>query len=254
MRVAAWMLAAAAVAAAVLLFVSEDPATPDPGEVADPPSEEAPGLMDAEGQPPADPTPGSPQPAPADPEPAGPARIPKLALTDAFEFRDGDRKLTVWRNPRVLLEFRTPRKGDSGPPPPPKPPVPGAVLVRTNRFTRIWSLPEGSDSQALADQLQVTETGDYSPAFHGAASSEVGLQGLPGGVLVQFPKDWKPARIEAWAETHELEAMRKMTVEPNWYVFETQPGVASLETANRLYATGEVLVATPNWWRDQRPR
>lgn len=265
MKTWAWLLGAAVVAVA-LLMLAADPTPLDPGEVADPAPDAAPDLLEAEARPPR-PAPEIPSHesaagesaagAPAPPAvPTVPPMIPPQVLETSFEYRDGSRKTRVWRNPRVLLEFRQPQGGAGTPASPatPTPPVEGAELVRTDRFTRVWKLPEGSDAQEVADNLQVTETGDYSPAFHAAPSSASSMRGLPGGVIVQFPKDWDAERVDAWAKDHELGALAKMTIVPNWFTFETAPGLASLEVANRLYATGEVLVATPNWWREQRKR
>ncbi len=253
-----WLVpAVAAVMLAALFWIflggddEEDPLALEPEA---PREAEDPTPMTADPGPVAE-EPPVPEPArPEEPSPRlDPPALPPPAPT-ALEFHQGKRVVKVWRNPRVLLEFNMPRKGVKGPVPPPKPPVEGATLVRTNRFTRIWRLPEGSDSERVAEHLQVTEPGAFSPAFHTAPTEHAHIQGLPGGVIVQFHDRWSRRKVERWAEKHELEAARKLELIGNWYTFETEPGMPSLDTANRLHETGDVQIAQPNWWRDQRPR
>ena len=59
-------------------------------------------------------------------------------------------------------------------------------------------------------------------------------------------RDWLAARGHADAAPLGLGA--------GWWRVSTAPGEAALAAANRLHDTGEVLAASPDWWREARTR
>lgn len=75
------------------------------------------------------------------------------------------------------------------------------------------------------------------------------LMALPGGVMVKFKPDWSRARIEAWLAGRGLAIERQLAMQGSWFLIATPAGQASLDTANAIFETGEVLAASPNWWK-----
>jgi hypothetical protein len=192
-------------------------------------------------------------PAPAPAPALETAPMPRKTLTEFVEYRDGERRARVWRNPRILVQYTFARDGRA-PRGAPSPPVEGARLVRKRLGAHVWLLPAGTSSADLEGLELAEDAGPVSAGYHDAPDTASNLRGLPGGVVVKFPPDWSAERIASWAALQALGAMTKMTVEPNWYTFETAAGEVSLEVARRLLETGEVLAASPNWWRERRLR
>lgn len=88
-----------------------------------------------------------------------------------------------------------------------------------------------------------------SPVFREGDSPAGRLMALPGGVIVNFKPDWTDDQIQLWAKTHSYVIKQKLNILGNWYVIDTPPGLISLQTANDIHETGEVLSASPNWWK-----
>jgi ribosomal protein S8 len=80
------------------------------------------------------------------------------------------------------------------------------------------------------------------------------MRALPGNVIVYFAPDRDEAQVRQWAAGRNLEIVRKLEIGKNAYVIRTEPGLASLETANSLRVSGEVVAAVPDWWVDVRTR
>ena len=99
-----------------------------------------------------------------------------------------------------------------------------------------------------------TTAGDTSPVFREGTSPAGRLMALPGGVVVNFKQDWTVEGIQAWALQggHALGA--RLNILGNWYLVKTAAGMPSLETANVLQRSGDVLSATPNWWMETAHR
>ncbi len=78
--------------------------------------------------------------------------------------------------------------------------------------------------------------------------------GIPGGVLVKLNPEWTDTQARAWAASKGLPISQRLNITGNWYLLASTPGNAALELANQLHASGEVLSATPNWWKKTKPR
>ena len=117
----------------------------------------------------------------------------------------------------------------------------GDSLVRIVRVTR--------SSERLANPAA------ESAAVYREGDSPAGrLMALPGGVLVKFKPDWSRAQIDAWVAARGLTTGRALPIGTNWFRIDTAPGLTSLETANAIFETGEVLSASPNWWMQTRAK
>ncbi len=109
-------------------------------------------------------------------------------------------------------------------------------FVTIHKKTSIISRTAGS----VANQSPVFREGD-SPAGR--------LMALPGGVIVNFKPDWTDDQVRLWTKAHGYFIKQKLNIQGNWYIIDTPPGLVSLQTANKIQETGEVVSASPNWWK-----
>lgn len=87
-----------------------------------------------------------------------------------------------------------------------------------------------------------------SPVFREGTSPAGRLMALPGGVIVQFQAEWTTEQIDDWIASHGYAIRQKLGIRGQWYVLDSPAGLASLEMANTIHESGEVVSATPNWW------
>lgn len=120
----------------------------------------------------------------------------------------------------------------------------GAVALQGagDSLVRIYRVPSGAERAAAqpVGGSAVYREGD-SPAGR--------LMALPGGVLVKFKPDWSRTQVDAWVAGRGLTVTRKLAMQGNWFLLATPAGEASLHAANAIYESGEVLAASPNWWK-----
>ena len=147
------------------------------------------------------------------------------------------------------------------------------ITLDTSQVAIITPIPEaggaqarsiaasGSSSPAPLVQLQpasapMARSADthVSPVYREGTSPAGRLMALPGGVVVKFKPDWSDAQVRAWPQAKGLTVAQRLGTTDNWYLIATAPGSAALELANRLQAGGEVLAATPNWWKQTAAR
>jgi hypothetical protein len=131
--------------------------------------------------------------------------------------------------------------------------VAGAVVLPGvgDSLVRIYRVPARSAAQGAGDAAAVPAG---SPVYREGDSPAGRLMALPGGVLVKFKPEWARERIDAWLAARSLGPARPLAMAGNWYFVGTAAGTASLQTANALHATGDVLAATPNWWKQTAAR
>lgn len=128
--------------------------------------------------------------------------------------------------------------------------LPGAQTAKVNGGATIYRIQAGSykSAQAAAPGAAV------SPVFHEGGSSAGRLMALPGGVLVNFKADWTAQQVTDWAAAKGLAVDKKLAIGQNWYVIKSAPGQASLDIANQIHQSGEVVSASPNWWKEVSTR
>jgi hypothetical protein len=80
------------------------------------------------------------------------------------------------------------------------------------------------------------------------------MRALPGNIIVYLNPAWDDAAVKAWASKQQLEIIKKLEIGPNIYLIKTAPGLESLNTANALYKSGEVVAAFPDWWKQVTTR
>ena len=105
--------------------------------------------------------------------------------------------------------------------------------------------------QPVARSATVTAT---SPVYREGTSPAGRLMALPGGVIIKALPGWSEADVRSWASDQGLSIARPMNTGGGWYLMATAPGQPALTLANRLQAGGDVVFATPNWWRQTTTR
>ena len=103
---------------------------------------------------------------------------------------------------------------------------------------------------AVKTVLDAAPQAAVSPVFREGGSPAGRLMALPGGVLVNFKADWSAEQVDAWAAAKELAIDKKLDIGQNWYVIKSPAGQAALDLANMIQQSGEVVSATPNWWKE----
>ena len=96
--------------------------------------------------------------------------------------------------------------------------------------------------------------GRTSPVFREGDSPAGRLMALPGGVMVEFKPDWTPAQIGDWLSARVLTVDQRLGIAGNWYVIHSAPGWPALDLANAIHESGDVVSASPNWWKETTPR
>jgi hypothetical protein len=93
-----------------------------------------------------------------------------------------------------------------------------------------------------------TSMAGTSPVFREGNSPAGRLMALPGGVIAQFQPEWTAEQIGEWLANRGYAVRQKLNILGLWYLLESPAGLASLEMANAIHESGEVVSATPNWW------
>jgi hypothetical protein len=89
-----------------------------------------------------------------------------------------------------------------------------------------------------------------SLVFHEGSSTAGRLMALPGGVIVHFKPEWSNDQISNWLSSKSYIVRQKLAIKGNWYVIQSPSGQASLDLANQIHESGEVLSASPDWWKE----
>lgn len=176
------------------------------------------------------------------------------ALAEAHVWYDGDRERKVWINPQMVADFNPDAAKHSK--------LQTANLSATphqrnkHNGINIWQLDKISSSTSGASiaaikSLQTTQpAGKYSPVFHDGPSNSATMRALPGNIFVYLNPLWDSAAVTAWLKSHQFEIVKKLEIGPNIYLLKTGPGMEALDTANKLYKSGEVKAAFPDWWQE----
>lgn len=118
----------------------------------------------------------------------------------------------------------------------------------SDKFVQIYRTSTAATRSASAS------VAGSSPVFREGTSPAGRLMALPGGVIVQFRNEWTTAQIDAWITSHAYTVRQELNIMGQWYVLDSPAGLASLEMANAIHASGDVISATPNWWIHTVPK
>ena len=125
---------------------------------------------------------------------------------------------------------------------------------------------QSSNSEVPGDEI-IARVGDYNivtktdktvskanPVFR--SKEDASLMTLPGGVLLALDSTWDQERIDAFFQENGIDAHSVSPMEylKNAYFIETEPGLPSLDLANKLAVMDGVEVSSPNWWQERGKR
>lgn len=186
----------------------------------------------------------------ADAAPARPVRKPARLesageLERAIAYYDGATRRTLYVSSEAVAEFAPSDASRDA--------LLGArsgyaELEHAQPAVRVWRVGELQDADAFARGL--TQDGArFSPVLHEGPSSRMPMLALPGGVIATFDAAWSRAAVDAWLAGQGLAAERELVAGSGMFLVPTEPGLESVDVANRLHETGELISCTPNWWR-----
>ncbi len=167
------------------------------------------------------------------------AKTETEAKLQHYFWYDGNQKRTVWVNPNLVAEFNRSAQPST---------EHSTQKIKTSpSFIRFLTIE--TDSTVLKS----TEK-QLSPVLHSSASISGTKKALPGNVIVQMKPSWTAEQIKTWFEKQNITAIRPLTFAPNAFLIQSNAGLESLNLANRLYETGDVVLASPNWWQERTTR
>jgi len=165
-----------------------------------------------------------------------------------YTWHDGSRKRTVRLNMEQIIEFNPDTKGQDAV----KTIAPLAIQKKPgNKAIRIWSIKGSLDAKATLRKLKSTQPNKrYSEVFQEGVSGSGRKRALPGNVIVHLDPAWDQQRVDDWLAARKLQLVKKLDFGKNILIIKTAAGLASLEKANEIYNSGEVVAAYPNWWKE----
>ena len=173
----------------------------------------------------------------------------ELPAVPAAYFFDGDRRQDLYLTASLVAEFE-----------PSQASVQRLHALRpeareveqTQSGVRLWSV-EADSMEAAHDLDAAGGQGSFSPVFHEGAGEYAGRCALSGGVIVRFPRGTSDEQISTFLAEQGLNGTRIGNLGTTWSI-EGEPGMASLELANRLHEMEATEYATPNLWREVTTR
>jgi hypothetical protein len=90
-----------------------------------------------------------------------------------------------------------------------------------------------------------------SPVFKDAPGASGATRALPGGVIVVLPREMPEAQARQWLISEGLTPVRALGAQADTWLIDAPAGLPALELANRLFESGKVKTATPNWWQSR---
>ena len=171
---------------------------------------------------------------------------PTPPLTVSFTWHDGDQERQVWLDPELVAEFSPSSAGENKV----KQANPQAQPLATGpRGIRLWRMMGGIGADSISRRMNTAAPHEiFSPVLHDAASNAGPMRLLPGNVIVHLNPAWNQGTIQNWLNAKKLVAVEQLEFGPNIFLIKTGAGLEALETANRIYESGEVVAAYPNWW------
>ncbi len=170
-------------------------------------------------------------------------------LSQSYSWYDGVTTRQVWLNPELVADFKPSSRSARAV----RTLSSSALQLKTRTGARIWQL-KGGDATAARSLAEAYPSGRFSPVFHENADGSGRLRALPGNVIVCLNPAWDVATVGSWIKTHQLEVVRKLEIGANTFLIKTSAGLDALNVANKLYQSGEVVSASPDWWQEVSTR
>ncbi|MEX5282373.1 S8 family serine peptidase [Nitrospira tepida] len=163
----------------------------------------------------------------------------------SFIWYDGTNERRVWLDAEQVAEL-APDQGSATTLPL------GHVLPHSPRGLRLWEVEKGVTPDRLVKELgSGSGRASFSPVLRDAPSPDSPMRLLPGNVIVDLEPSWSQEKVQDWADRHQVEVLARLPIGTNMVVIKTAPGLAALELANKLYRSGEVRAAFPDWWTEK---
>lgn len=120
---------------------------------------------------------------------------------------------------------------------------------------KIWKIGQVKDiNAAIVSARGAGTTSLISPVFYKSSAGGPKMA-LPGNVIVEFKPSMTEIQVDGWIKQNSYTVVKTMSLgNSKFYVLKTGAGLESLETANKIYASGVVKRAQPNWWSEFVPR
>jgi hypothetical protein len=129
---------------------------------------------------------------------------------------------------------------------------PQADLIKDYESVILIRLPNRLDIAAIENKMagfQNTTGNSANFVFYRGPKKDQAPMTLTGEIIVHFRQDWNETKIAKWTRGMGLEMVKSFPFSPNTYLFKAGPGLRSLEMANQIYLSGQVIYAYPNWWK-----
>ncbi len=176
----------------------------------------------------------------------------------SYEWHDGDQVKHVWLNPEVIALIKSDETSENEL----QKEFPSAKKLRVGRgglkFWRVRGANSSTHSRIREFNVKshdnASSSTGVSEVFHDGPVESTSARILPGGIVLGFPIAWSEKRCREWiaAKGHIIEHVIESS--PNTYVVKSEPGLPTLEEANRLHATGDLVVSSPDWLIDVKSR
>jgi len=178
----------------------------------------------------------------------------EFTVQQPYVWYDGDRERTVWLNPQLVVEFNPSDESRSAF----KTADSSAEEIPSKQGSlRLWKLSENVTARTTIQSLKsmhANAKSRYSPVLQDGPSNSGRMRALPGNIIIHLDPSWEQATVDNWLDKNKLEVVRKLNIGPNIFVVKTDSGLVSLEIANKLHESGEVVAAYPDWWTEVATR
>ena len=133
---------------------------------------------------------------------------------------------------------------------------PNCGVSRENDFVIFLRSPQplaGALLRAKASAIKaLANIRGTSPVFYTA--EQKGRMTLTGEIIIKFKGQYGEFEIRNIEQKYGLSRLKAYRFDGNAYLYQVEDVVASLDTANQLFESGQVVYAYPNWLRERAPR
>ena len=130
-----------------------------------------------------------------------------------------------------------------------------AVVTSKNEAVIFLKVPEPVGKDILMNRLanirSLPNIRQACPVFYrNTTKTPDARMVLTGDIIVRFPSEFTESRILAIEEEYGLKRLKSFNFSPNAFLYRCGDPLESLDAANRLYESGQVKYAYPNWLRE----
>lgn len=136
---------------------------------------------------------------------------------------------------------------------------PGAIITEKNNFVVFLKTKDVVGKNYILSKLtgirSLQHVKQASPVFYTSKKKHPGARiVLTGEIIVRFPKECTENPIVSIEKEYGLERLKSFDFSQNTFLYRAGDPLNSLEVANRLYESGRVNYAYPNWLRRRTKR